>query len=209
MSRWRSRSRGITLVEIMVVMGIMMVIFALLMPVYEKMIGWGRLVKCQSGLHQLTLGWVGYANNHKKILPLAEDNGWQTAVAVDGRQPGKYLSWVDASSSKKYTTQSITDGSLWPYMANSYDIYRCPEDPGDTQQLRSYAISTTMGGNNGIFLDPWEKHMIGRLDLIPQPGSMFVFVEEDGSFADSWIMYQKGPQIADQRVVVPRRCRVE
>ncbi len=203
MPRRSAKHRGFTLVELLIGISIMLILIAMLLPIYNRMIGWGRLVKCQSGLHQLTLGWVGYANNNKKILVLAEDNGWGNAVAVDGRQPGKYLSWVDRTKGRD-KLESITGGALWPYMANSFDIYRCPDDPGSTgahgtQELRSYAISTTMGGNNGIFNEPWEKHMVGRLDMVPNPGSMFVFVEEDGSFADSWIMHQKGPQIADQR----------
>jgi len=73
-----------------------------------------------------------------------------------------------------------------------------PEDRYD-DHFRSYALSTTMGGSNSIFSESWEKHMIGRIDRIPEPATMFTFVEEDGSFADSWIMRQKGPEDAEQR----------
>jgi len=68
MSRRRRGRRGFTLIELLVVISIIGVLVGLLLPAIGAAREAGRRAQCQSNLHNVTLGILGYVNQ-KNIFP--------------------------------------------------------------------------------------------------------------------------------------------
>ena len=114
MRRRRGAGGGFTLVELLVVVGVIAVLASLLMPALARAREQGRRAACLSNVRTLTAAWLAYAENHRGRL----------CGAVPGLvdRPG-FCDWVASAPGE----QSLRNGVLWPYV-NSAGPYRCPND---------------------------------------------------------------------------------
>src|SRR5262245_22485296 len=69
MPRKRSNRRAFTLVELLVVIGIIAVLIGVLLPVLSKVQERGRNMKCQANMHQLLIALRGYAEENRGYFP--------------------------------------------------------------------------------------------------------------------------------------------
>src|SRR5215211_2633801 len=77
----RTNRKGFTLVELLVVIGIIAVLIALLLPALQKARESAKRVQCAAQLRQVALAARAYAvENRDAIPPWAKDNGsrWYT-----------------------------------------------------------------------------------------------------------------------------------
>ncbi len=157
----RSDDKGFTLVELLVVIGIIAVLISLLMPALRARRESARRVACLSNQRQLTAAWLMYANEHKGQL-----------IDADTSSPDD---WVSVGGS----LDAITTGQLYPYISNT-DVYVCPSD-FNKSNLRSYSINWVLNDTSGYHLS-WQMNgevpMIARLTDIQQPCDTFVFIDE-------------------------------
>src|SRR3954451_22919843 len=82
--RMRGRGRGFTIVEILVVIGIIAVIIALLLPALQRARQQALSLQCKSNLQQIGQALLIYANNN---------DGWMYPAsrgAVPGRSTSEY-----------------------------------------------------------------------------------------------------------------------
>ena len=114
-----------TLVELLVVVGIIAILIAILMPALGRARENARRVQCMSNMRQLAIGWTAYAQEKKGRLMGAEHG------------PG---GWVGSGN----TDEDIQRGEMWPWAAG-LDVYRCPNDPWLVNR-RSYSINSYLNG---------------------------------------------------------------
>jgi len=92
---WTTPPRGFTLVELLVVIGIISVLIAMLLPALNKARAAAQQVSCASQMRQIGMAFVQYALNHRQCIPRAGvgfpmDNGgtysasWEQALIYDG-----------------------------------------------------------------------------------------------------------------------------
>jgi prepilin-type N-terminal cleavage/methylation domain-containing protein/prepilin-type processing-associated H-X9-DG protein len=161
--------KAFTLVELLVVIGIIALLMAMLMPVLSKARQAGNRTKCLANVRSLALAQAMYAAELKGVLVEAGDGSFD----VQG-------SWI---------------GMLQPYAAGHALVRRCPSDESPffdieytdlgTPALRmtSYAINNYVSPTHA----PLGATRYVRISQVPHSSSVIQFVElaETGSYTVS------------------------
>src|SRR5215211_4672710 len=113
------RRKGFTLVELLVVIGIIAVLIVILLPTLARARSAGRTIACSSNLRQLVLATQMFAQEHGGCLPKAQNNGsnimkgWNTRLGKSWEFSEPFWAWEHV---------------LLKYMKNNKQIFACPAD---------------------------------------------------------------------------------
>jgi type II secretory pathway pseudopilin PulG len=181
----KCKETAFTLLELLVVMGILLLLAALLLPALNKARERAATAQCLNHLRQLQLCWQMYADDFDDRV--AVNRSYQ----VNGVWRSTPDSWIGNSSALyDRDTRPIQIGALFRYDYNrNVKTYRCPEDDSfvtDTEipRTRSYSMNGTFGGN----FDPKNREEaarnIARTTQMRSPSRLFVFVDEHEESVD-------------------------
>jgi prepilin-type N-terminal cleavage/methylation domain-containing protein len=106
------RRKGFTLVELLVVIGIIAVLISLLLPALGRGREQSRWVACLSNMRQLGAAFTMYVNNNQGHFP-------RPGVA---RKPEDWIFWEP--------DRNLSDSAVAPYLAQPTkpEFFRCPSD---------------------------------------------------------------------------------
>jgi prepilin-type processing-associated H-X9-DG protein/prepilin-type N-terminal cleavage/methylation domain-containing protein len=116
-----ARARAFTLVELLVVIGIIALLISILMPALSKAREQANAVKCMSNQRNLGNALVMFTQDHKGFLPKAWFNDGPVGSALNGGR----MTWEYRFP--KYGWDYLLLG----YVGKNRELFRCPsDDPG-------------------------------------------------------------------------------
>ncbi len=188
-----SRARGgFTLVELLVVIGIIALLVSILLPTLSRAREQANQVKCLSNLRQLTNAFIMYANDNKQVLPADADGG---VFEED---------WIWWQSSRDQN-----QGAIQKYLSPVFNpaVYRCPSDRVDVHPAGAYAYSYTV---NYFFCDYTAYHNKTpaiRLSQIRNSTQKIFIVDESADSIDdgAWAPDRYDPAATPPRNVLANR----
>lgn len=107
--------KGFTLVELLVVTGIIALLMAILMPALGAARESARRTQCASNLHTLAIGVLVYSQDNHNAFP---------GIGTDPQQPTDWI-YFSPWNGEPYAT--FANGRIYPYVKDE-SIYRCPSD---------------------------------------------------------------------------------
>ena len=141
-----SAHRGFTLVELLVVIGIIALLISILLPVLNKAREQAKAITCASNEKQILLAFTMYVSGNKGATPIFPGIGESFPPPNDPfeKSLGYYMDSIDSGASRIRYDQ----GAFWPYMtvgihytavSNSstntnappevlYRVFNCPSD---------------------------------------------------------------------------------
>src|SRR2546430_782000 len=140
-SRHGRRGRGFTLVELLVVIGIIALLIAIMLPALRGAREQAVRLVCMNNQRQLVNAWCMYANEFKGYMPLGYPDGGGSTLMANYAIDVKFIPWVIGdqreTGAAKYVVWGRNSGPDWLIRAGSIyrylrdvRVYRCPEhDP--------------------------------------------------------------------------------
>jgi prepilin-type N-terminal cleavage/methylation domain-containing protein len=174
--------RGLTLMELLIVIGAICLLAALSFPALMRVRNQAQGTVCLQNLRTLSLAWLCYKDENDDRL-------------VDGRA-GKYpYAWVlgptGTGTILERQKEGIRQGALYYYAGSNPDVYRCPADQrAIISGQRAFCSYSIAGGANG---EGWQNSYVQaeKYSEISQPVTKYVFVEEAdprGWNPGSWLL---------------------
>jgi prepilin-type N-terminal cleavage/methylation domain-containing protein/prepilin-type processing-associated H-X9-DG protein len=184
------RKAAFTLLEMMVVVGILSLLIAILMPSLSRGREQSRSVKCRSNLHQWGLAMAMYAGSNKDVLPFEErpdprpgmgedenqDKAWDPVPAAPGRpaEPRGWVCWFDCLDRSMGSGAMDEDVKICPtvrrFEPNHEESYRMNSKLADSSQYKK-------DGSLNRYYMPYRK-----LHTLKRPAVTVVLFDGDVGF---------------------------
>jgi prepilin-type processing-associated H-X9-DG protein/prepilin-type N-terminal cleavage/methylation domain-containing protein len=178
--------RGLTVIELLVVLAIISVSLALVLPGIQHSIQDARLSQCKNNLKQLGLALHNYHEVYNTFAPgwISRDGipgtgartGWQVGILPFVDQ-APLFNQIDYNQ----TSPISADGKPLPVFQTPIVVYRCPADPTPvTNSLRGDYATSNYSGNYGHVAPP-RLRPLGMSDF--WPGAAEAPMKSRGLFA--------------------------
>jgi len=142
---------GFTLVELLVVIGIIALLISILLPSLNKARQQARIIKCMANVRSLNTAVIMYAGENRTCMPAVN---WGGNPTVNGKVNAGWLYECPLYTASGFvaplTDDQAKQGSIYPYV-KTLEVYRCPGHDkdvihGKTDSVTSYLMNGAMNG---------------------------------------------------------------
>ena len=127
-----SRRPGFTLVELLVVIGIIALLISILLPAMQGARRQANIVKCMSNLRQIGLAFQMYEGDYKGMWPVAVHHGAGTPKIAEPE-----IRWPDMIAKYVQKATDMTYSNLDEFKHNSI-LWGCSEWTGSSDRTGAY-----------------------------------------------------------------------
>ena len=182
----RPGAAAFTLVELVLIVGIIVTLAVLLFPILSGVQARAKRTACLDNLKQAAISFQMYAADNEGKLP---QNSPQPDAASNAWVLGNMKLSVDSTNQTL-----IRQSKLYPY-ASQVTLYRCPADPSrteDSPRVRSYSMNGWVGSRYMEDLSPATGYRTFVRDselAAAGPANVWLISDEhEASIDDAWFL---------------------
>ncbi len=183
------RRNGFTLVELLVVIGIIALLISILLPALSKAKETAARTQCMSNLRQMGQALSMYTGDNRGYFPASA-----AAVAFED--------WIYWQS-----TRNQDDGRLVRYQGKKFNAayYRCPSDAEYAVRVYKYSYSINYAITG--YTDSAPKHQPVKTTGIVQPSTKILMLDESAQTIDdgTWAADRYASTSTDPRNLLANR----
>jgi|GEM_PF-1227231 prepilin-type N-terminal cleavage/methylation domain-containing protein/prepilin-type processing-associated H-X9-DG protein len=148
MKRSTETKSGFSLIELLCVIAVILILLAILFPVFQSIRESGRIATCLSNERQIALAINGYSQDYDNFLPQSTETS----------QPGVFgrTGWQFALD--PYTGVGIPQGSITNPGTLALQFYKCPDfevswigQDNEARMTSSYVANRYLMPSNGVY----------------------------------------------------------
>lgn len=200
--------RGFTLLELLVVLGVIGIVAAMLLPALAHSKARAQAIVCMNNYKQLALGWTMYSSdNNERLVYNLGGSADRQSFAPDN-QPNwvnNIMTW-DLSPDNTNTAFAYSS-MLGQWVSYSGNAFKCPADKflspaqqgaGWSARVRSVSMNAMVGNpgqllQNDVNVNNAAYRQFLKESDIPNPSTIFVFLDEHpDSINDGYFLITPG-----------------